>query len=331
MTKPLHVVLKYKKEVEIAGVTFDTISEHKLVFEKKNKLVWGQFSKGNNSGVGEDKRKRISDQVDAGIDSFAFFIENNDRKERELFVGKINKLYDRKEISATSSLKDYMPTYYSGTVGTSAEKISVFVDVSTFLKIDSKLVDEITVESNGEKVLDITNSRSVFYVNITENLKDLINEMLANPEANFQYQVEQEGVDEDVTVDDQPKDVSSKTTVGGRSSYKRDPKTSKKAIVLANYQCEIDSGHEDFISKVTKKNYVEAHHLIPMGFQDDFEKSIDVEANIVSLCASCHKKLHHADYKVIESLIENLYDDRIGRLNDCQIKLTKNNLLSYYK
>ncbi|OFD90565.1 hypothetical protein BWGOE13_55320 [Bacillus mycoides] len=113
--------------------------------------------------------------------------------------------------------------------GTPAEKISVFVNVSTFLKIDSKLIDEIIVESSGRSVVS-KGSTPVFLVNITENLQDLINEMLANPEANFQYQVEQEGVGDDVTVDDQPKDVPPKTTVGGRSSYKRDPKTSKKPL-----------------------------------------------------------------------------------------------------
>ncbi|PEL42689.1 restriction endonuclease [Bacillus toyonensis] len=329
MTKHLHLVLKFPVDFKIAGGTTNTIKEHKLVFETKNRLIWGQFSEKDASGVSDKNRKRIINQVDAGINSFAFFLANNGG-ERELFVGKIHRLYDRKEISATSPLKDFIPGYYSVTVGTPAEKISVFVDVSTFLKIDSKLIDEIIVESSGKSVVS-KSSTPVFLVNISENLQDLINEMLANPEANFQYQVEQEGVGDDITIDDQPKDVPSKTTVGGRSSYKRDPKTSKKAIVLADYRCEIDSDHEDFISKVTKKNYVEAHHLIPMGFQDDFEKSIDVEANIVSLCVSCHKKLHHAEYKVIESLIEKLYDDRIGRLNDCKIKLPKDKLLNYYK
>ena len=29
---------------------------------------------------------------------------------------------------------------------------------------------------------------------------------------------------------------------------------------------------------------MEAHHLIPMEFQDDFEHSIDVPENIISLC-----------------------------------------------
>ena len=41
--------------------------------------------------------ERITNQVNAGIGSFAFFLMNN-RKERELFVGKINRLYDKKKL-----------------------------------------------------------------------------------------------------------------------------------------------------------------------------------------------------------------------------------------
>jgi hypothetical protein len=118
----------------------------------------------------------------------------------------------------------------------------------------------------------------------------------------------------------------------GTTSYKRDSKTSKTAIDTAKYKSEIDESHEDFISRVTGKNYVVAHHLIPMEYQDDFDDySLDVEANIVSLCVTCHKRLHHAEYRVIKPLIEKLYDDRIDRLNDCKINLPKDKLLSYYK
>lgn len=156
-------------------------------------------------------------------------------------------------------------------------------------------------------------------------------ELLTNPEANFQYQVEQEDVPDDVTVEDIPKGKPIKTTGSGTSSYKRNSKTSKTAIVTAKYKCEIDGTHGDFISRVTGKNYVEAHHLIPMEYQEGFTNSVDVEANIVSLCVSCHKKLHHATNAVIKPLIEKLYAERIDRLEDCNIELTKAELLSYYK
>ncbi|MEF2097325.1 HNH endonuclease [Bacillus sp. CFBP9009] len=155
--------------------------------------------------------------------------------------------------------------------------------------------------------------------------------MLNYPEINFQYQVELEDVDEGISIDDQPKERPFETFGSASITYKRDTKPSKKAIVLANYLCEIDHGHEDFISKITKENYVEAHHLIPMEFQGEFERSIDVEANIVSLCPSYHKKLHHGEYSVIEPLIEKLYDERIERLNKCEISLSKDDLLNYYK
>ncbi|AUD24488.1 HNH endonuclease [Bacillus cereus group sp. BC251] len=328
MTKYLHLFFKFKGEVKTSGRIINTIREHKIVFEEKNRLIWGQFSNGTGR-VSDRNRERITNQVNNGIDSFAFFLMNNGG-ERELFVGKINRLYDKQEITPINPLKEFIPAYYSGTVGTSAEKISVFVDMSTFLKIDSKLVNEITVESTGEKVLNVNNSRSIFLTNISVNLQESILEILRNYEINYQYQVEQENIDE-VIMEDYPKDLPSIFLGAGRGAYKRDPKIAKKAIVLANYKCEIDLKHEDFISKVTKKTYVEAHHLIPMGFQGDFQKSIDVEANIISLCANCHKKLHHAEYEVIEPLIEKLYDARINRLNNCGINIEKRELINYYK
>ena len=153
----------------------------------------------------------------------------NNRKERELFVGKINRLYDKKEITATSPLKEFIPAYYSETVGTSAEKISVFVDMSTLVKINSKLVNEIIVESTGEKVLNVTNPRSIFLTNISESLRDLIIEILRNPEANYQYQVEQENVGS-VIIEDIPKNVPSKSKGEGSGAYKRDFKTAKTQL-----------------------------------------------------------------------------------------------------
>ncbi len=331
MTESLHLVLKFPVNYKISGGSTDTITEHKNVFDTHDRLVWGQFSNKDESGVSEKNRKTINEkQIRAGVDSFTFFLANNKGK-RELFVGKLNKVIDRKQIPTTSPLIKYIPSYYSGSVGTPAESMSVFVDVSTFIKIDNKLVDEITLASNKKRVLDVKNARSVFIVNITENLHNIIADLIMNPEENFQYQIEQVDIPEDVTVEDKPKDKPSKKTGSGKSSYQRDPKTSKTAIVTANYKCEIDASHLDFISRATGENYVEAHHLIPMEYQEDFSKSVDVEANIVSLCVSCHKKLHHAEYKVIQPLIEKLYDDRIDRLEDCEIGLKKIELLSYYK
>lgn len=94
MTKHLHVVLKYKKEIEIAGVKFDTIPEHKLVFEEKNRLIWGQISEKDANGIADKNRKRIINQVEADIDSFAFFLI--EKKENYLLGKYINYIIGKK-------------------------------------------------------------------------------------------------------------------------------------------------------------------------------------------------------------------------------------------
>lgn len=110
----------------------------------------------------------------------------------------------------------------------------------------------------------------------------------------------------------------------------RDAQVAKNAVAAASYLCEIDKDHPYFKSKKSKENYVEAHHLIPIHAIDDFEKSIDVEANVVSLCPNCHRKLHHAELAETAPLLEKLYYERKAFLETCGIKLNLELLLSYY-
>lgn len=119
--------------------------------------------------------------------------------------------------------------------------------------------------------------------------------------------------------------------MNGSTYYKRDSKVAKRAIIASNYCCEVDNTHKDFTSNVTKKNYVEAHHLIQMGYQDEFEYSLDVEANIISLCVGCHKMLHHSIYTEKKNIIKQFYKERNERLSECGIDLTLKELLNYYK
>lgn len=56
-------------------------------------MIWGYFSSAPKSSVSEKNRKRISEETRGEQDSFAFFIANN-KGERELFVGRLNQLYD---------------------------------------------------------------------------------------------------------------------------------------------------------------------------------------------------------------------------------------------
>ncbi|WP_117168858.1 MrcB family domain-containing protein [Paraliobacillus sediminis] len=76
------------------------------------------------------------------------------------------------------------------------------------------------------------------------------------------------------------------------SLYLRNPEKAKEAIEKSGYQCEFNKTHLTFKSKRTNKNFVEAHHLIPMGVQGQFEYSLDVPGNIVALCPNCHRRIH---------------------------------------
>ena len=146
----------------------------------------------------------------------------------------------------------------------------------------------------------------------------------------YQYEIDAIIVDEPLHFEDEPKPKSERKK-SNRSAFKRDSQVGLNALSYANFECEINRAHKDFVSKVTNKNYVEAHHLIPLQFQDLFEDSLDVEANVVSLCVGCHKKLHHALFSVKEELVDYLYEQRKDRLANCNINIKKETLLELYK
>jgi hypothetical protein len=110
--------------------------------------------------------------------------------------------------------------------------------------------------------------------------------------------------------------------------YKIDPAKSLKAIIDSGYSCEIDNNHVSFIRKSNGYKYTEAHHLIPRSFQNDFEYSLDVTANIVSLCSNCHNWLHYGTD--IEDILRKLYNERIERLRAVGLDISLEQLISFY-
>lgn len=79
----------------------------------------------------------------------------------------------------------------------------------------------------------------------------------------------------------------------GSIGYRRDPSVAALAQQQAGFRCEVDSAHLTFTSRVSKDNFVECHHLIPMSLQPEFRVSLDIVENIVVLCPTCHRLLHH--------------------------------------
>jgi hypothetical protein len=122
------------------------------------------------------------------------------------------------------------------------------------------------------------------------------------------------------------------TKTKGGSKVKVNPGIAKRRLIIADYKCEIDNAHVTFTSHTTKRNYVESHHLVPLGVQKEFgENSLDHEANILALCPNCHRQLHHAILNEKKQIIKELYELRVKELEKAAIKLALGKLISYYQ
>lgn len=123
-----------------------------------------------------------------------------------------------------------------------------------------------------------------------------------------------------------PAPKKTQKTKGGNNSWSRNAGISKAALERAGYQCEVDKTHLTFISKSSGQQFMEAHHLIPMEYQNDFTYSIDVPENIVSLCPNCHRKVHLSVTAEKMPLIEKLFYERTELLRNRGIEIDLNKI-----
>ena len=130
---------------------------------------------------------------------------------------------------------------------------------------------------------------------------------------------------------DTPQEKKKTKSVNGNLIYPRNPSHAKKAILDANFSCEISPEHKTFIQRFNLNSFTEAHHLIPLRYHNEFKFSLDVPANIISLCPNCHRKLHFGQLEEIQSLLKFLLTNRIKRLSNCSLEVSLNKLKIFYK
>ena len=93
------------------------------------------------------------------------------------------------------------------------------------------------------------------------------------------------------------------TSNSGSKYYPRDPKQAMISLKRAENKCEYNKKHYCFERRKNGTRYTEVHHLIPLCYYDEFDVSLDVPANIVSLCSSCHNEIHYG--KNADLIIKN--------------------------
>lgn len=108
---------------------------------------------------------------------------------------------------------------------------------------------------------------------------------------------------------------------------KRDPKIISDAIIQNNCKCYFDDKHITFETDKLS-NFVEGHHIIPIGQQKSFNQNLDIVDNVIPLCPNCHRMIHLAKDEVKMNLIDKIVSKKSKLLtfND----LTKEDLYELY-
>jgi len=195
--------------------------------------------------------------------------------------------------------------------------------------------------SENKKYFELDTSVLPFVLKKTETWRVSIDmdedDVEANEEADAELISELSDVDVSetiVTYNPSPEAKAPEIESKGRKVPARSKQKAGNALARAGFKCEVDN-HETFLRKKNRLPYTEPHHLIPFQYDNQFEYSLDVEANIVSLCSNCHNKIHYgAD---IEHMIRLLWEQRKDELEAAGllemksgVKLTVEILLSFY-
>lgn len=117
---------------------------------------------------------------------------------------------------------------------------------------------------------------------------------------------------------------------GTSERYSSNPRRSRNALEEAGFKCELNQNHTTFVNKKSKKQYMEAHHLIPMREQGAFEYDIDVPENILCICPTCHRKIHLAEDRAKREILKQAYEKKKDHLPHRGISIEFEDLLQIY-
>lgn len=200
--------------------------------------------------------------------------------------------------------------------------------------ISRRLVDKGLVENNIYEIKDINHLYSVRDILYSDDdfvsMNKRGNHMYTAGLNNYCRFAAGEGLDsasERIITLDMPLDPEG-TMIVERNLPKRSNILRTQALIIANYQCEIDDTHESFIAEKTKRSYMEGHHAIPMSLQKGFEHSLDVYANLICLCPICHRRIHYGLKEDRKDMLRHIYNDRGERLAKSGIMITENEFIS---
>lgn len=206
-----------------------------------------------------------------------------------------------------------------------------YSDFEETIKEILKLYDDYDVDSNKllEFLIDNKNVfepilMNVFKVEDIEDSEEDTEEEVYDPRT-INVDINYSGDRPEPRIDD--------TTIVGKQQLRTIFAMRKKiAREKSNYTCELEmlNGCRYFTSKTTRHNYIEVHHFVPREFRNNFENSVDVLANYITLCPHCHRMIHLATDRERVNIIRFIYNQRKDRLRNCGIEVEFEDLLNFY-
>ena len=239
------------------------------------------------------------------------FNQGNNRLANRLFEGRDGyyRLKDIKDLRNQNDAKllEELKHEYTNIFTSSANNDSKNKNDNTKNTVN---IEEIVINNGNQENKHISNTEVIQDANLIS-----LTSTIENTDIVFQHKGER-------------KEKIQTHYLNGKEYYPRDPKTALNALSYAKYLCEVDPKHKTFLRKNGKTTYTEPHHLVPLSAYKDFNVSLDVEENIVSLCSHCHNLIHYGNDS--KKLIEFLYKLRKDDLEKVGIIISLDELLNYY-
>ena len=182
----------------------------------------------------------------------------------------------------------------------------------------------------SELYINIDMAKILSFIERHQEVYKLIYEEIFNiVQYSLNFREEKEINEADINLEEKIDD----TDVNSVEKYNKVSTVLKKlAKTNSNYRCELEDfyGCQYFTSKESHKNYVEVHHLIPRAVGNDFENSIEVVENYVTLCPHCHRLIHLGEDVERKPALHNLYIRRKELLREKGLNISEKELNEYY-
>ncbi|MCT2910521.1 HNH endonuclease [Weissella confusa] len=241
----------------------------------------------------------------------------------------MNKQTFRKWLEKNTDLGESTIKKYASRVDsfTKADRAKAF-NIQAFDIYNPMNQDFIWEIENSEIFKQINKKQHRDYSAALTHFKKYQKMMMANDDGDYMSIGREPAIKPNI-VKDTPQKISAQV-INETTQFVRNKKVSIQSLANADYSCEFDTSHQSFISRFTGKMYVEAHHLIPLSNQHQFKYSLDVPANIVSLCPNCHKTVHYGDEEQVLKITNYLLTSRKSRLSSSNIDVDSTRLKTFY-